>query len=286
MAKETAIEWCDATFNVWWGCTEVGPACENCYARSESKRRGYNVWGKDAPRRFLSDAYWREPLKWNREARAAGERRRVFCSSMADVFERRPELNPWRERLWKLIEATPHLDWLLLTKRPEQVMKMVPTSWRQGWPPNAWIGATVENERYATKRIKHLLPIPAPVRFVSCEPLLGPVNLAPHLGQGPGRINWVIAGGESGAGCRPSDPEWFRNMRDQCTATRVPFFFKQWGNWAPSNESTISTKRHLTVFGQELKRFRSKYDPGRELDGRTWDEHPVVNIPQSWLETA
>jgi protein gp37 len=205
---------------------------------------------------------------------------------MADVFERRQELDPWRQRLWKLIADTPHLDWLLLTKRPQNVIKMVPRAWLENWPPNVWVGTTVEDQRYAKKRLQYLLRIPAAVRFVSCEPLLGPINLAPHLGHGEGMVNWVIAGGESGAGCRPSDPEWFRDLRDQCVAAGVPFFFKQWGNWAPSDGSSNSQKRHLTVLGQELTRFRSKYDSGRYLDGCPWDENPAVRIPPSWLRTG
>jgi len=132
MAKNSSIEWTHHTFNPWWGCTKVSPACDHCYAETWAKRVGQAVWGKESPRRFFSDKHWTEPIRWNADAVADGERRRVFCASMADVFESRAELNPWRIRLWELIEATPMLDWLLLTKRPQNIGKMVP--WEKKWP--------------------------------------------------------------------------------------------------------------------------------------------------------
>src|SRR4051812_42185869 len=126
MAKNSHIEWTHHTFNPWWGCTKVSPACNNCYAELWAKRMGHKIWGGTAPRRFFTDAHWKGPLVWNEEAQAKGERERVFCASMADVFERRAELNPYRERLWALIAETPWLDWLLLTKRPQNIGGMVP----------------------------------------------------------------------------------------------------------------------------------------------------------------
>src|SRR5690606_14674702 len=132
MAKDSKIEWTHHTFNPWWGCAKVSPACKYCYAETWAKRIGSHVWGASAPSRFFTDKHWQDPLRWDAEAAERGERRRVFCASMADVFERRKELNEPRERLWKLIEETPHLDWLLLTKRPQNIALMAP--WGEDWP--------------------------------------------------------------------------------------------------------------------------------------------------------
>lgn len=207
-------------------------------------------------------------------------RPRVFSGSMCDVFEKRVDLDAPRQRLWHLIESTPHLDWLLLTKRPQFIKKMVP--WGSTWPPNIWIGVTAENQHYADKRLPHLLSVPAVVRFLSCEPLLGPIDLSPHLGQGPAKINWVISGGESMAGARPTALEWARDLRDQCVAAAVAFFWKQWGAWKPTDESSVtSPKRRLVVVGSEMERLKKK-EAGRELDGRTWDQFPTVRLPDGW----
>jgi protein gp37 len=239
MGKNSKIEWTHHTFNPWWGCVKVSPACKHCYAEAWAKRTGNDVWGHNAPRRFLSDRHWKEPLKW-----PPG---RVFCASMADVFEDREDLDPSRQRLWALIEQTPNLDWLLLTKRPECIDKTTV------WPPNVWMGVTAENQEYASLRIPLLLETNATTRFLSCEPLLGPLNLSPWLDKG---IDWVIAGGESGAKARPTNPEWFRSLRDQCVNAGVPFFFKQWGQWS-SDGSPVGKNR-----------------AGRILDGETWDQIP------------
>ena len=177
MGERTAIAWTDHTFNPWWGCERVSPGCQNCYAEAFAKRTGHDVWGKNAGRRFFGDKHWAEPLKWNAAAEAAGEPALVFCSSMADVFEDRPELVPHRERLWELIEATPHLIWQLLTKRPWNARVLTRFRYFHGLPDNVWIGTTVEDQQRADERIPHLLDIPARVRFLSCEPLLGPVEL-------------------------------------------------------------------------------------------------------------
>lgn len=227
MGENSAIEWTDHTFNPWWGCTKVSPACNNCYAEAFAKRTGNDVWGKGAARRFFGDKHWTEPVRWDAAAEKAGRSARVFCASMADVFEDHPELPPHRARLWALIERTPSLRWLLLTKRPENMRSMVPAFWNNGWPTNVWAGTTVEDQRRADERLPFLLDVPAVVRFVSCEPLLGPVNLGNDLHQYG--VNWVIAGGESGPKHRNADPEWFRSLRRQCLQTGVPFLFKQCG---------------------------------------------------------
>lgn len=228
MVANTPIEWTDHTFNPWWGCTKVSAACDNCYAEALSRRFGYSIWGHSNSRRSMSEKHWQGPIAWNAQAERSGRRRRVFCASMADVFEERNDLNKWRERLWRLIEETPALDWQLLTKRPHAVMRQI--TWSNGsWPSNVRIGTTVENQSEASKRIRHLADIPAPVRFLSCEPLLGPIDLSEWFNQG--LIDWVIAGGESGPRARTFDPEWALTLKRDCSAADVPFFFKQWGTY-------------------------------------------------------
>jgi protein gp37 len=235
------------------------------------------LWGDRAPRRFFSEAHWREPLAWNREAHAVGERRRVFCASMADVFEARADLDPWRERLWPLIEATPSLDWLLLTKRPECVGRCVP--WGKSWPNNVWLGTTAETQRWADERLPKLLRYPAAVRFVSCEPLLGLLDLSRWLRRGESRVDWVIAGGESGHKARPMNPEWARSLRDQCAREGVPFHFKQWGHWRPGDGNADGHRvRELKDSGGKAIQMVSvgKKFAGRRLDGREWNGVPWV----------
>jgi protein gp37 len=234
MGTETGIEWCDHTFNPWVGCTKVSPGCDHCYAEGWAKRTGgAALW--QGERRRTTAANWRQVLKWNAQAAAAGERKRVFCASLADVFDNQVP-DTWRQDLWCLILDTPNLDWLLLTKRPQNIAKLVPGSWSEQGYRNVWLGTTAENQAEADRRIPHLLAVPAAVRFLSCEPLLGPVDLrAVSWGHSNAlhRIDWVIAGGESGPGARPMHPNWARGLRDQCAAAGVPFFFKQWGEFEP-----------------------------------------------------
>ena len=278
MAKNSPIEWTHHTFNPWWGCVRVSPGCKNCYAEAWAKRVGLDLWGAKAPRRFFSDAHWKEPIRWNLEAAREGTRRRVFCASMADAFERRTELNSWRERLWTLIGETPWLDWLLLTKRPERIADVVP--WTNAWPANVWLGTTAENQHWANKRLPELVRHPAAVLFVSAEPLLGSLDLQPWLGSGKDqrRVSWVIAGGESGAKARPMNPDWARDLRDQCAAAGTKFHFKQWGHWGPDTANaevrvpriTLPSERGTPITLAKLGKKAS----GRRLDGRTWDEFP------------
>jgi len=262
------IEWTDHTFNPWWGCTNVSPACDSCYAEAMAKRYGHKVWGANSERRFLSDAHWAAPLKWDGAAAKSGVRRRVFCASMADVFEDREDLIPWRERLWTLIEATPHLNWLLLTKRPGNILKMMPEG---GFGPNVWLGATVELQEFAKGRIKQLLRVPATVHFLSCEPLLGPLDLSTWLHTGG--LDWVITGGESAPNARPTDPNWFEALRDQCIQSHVAFHFKQWGNWTPIKPA--GTPKSIVLLSGISVYRTTKKAAGRLLDGRSWDEIPV-----------
>ncbi len=225
MGTETAIAWTDHTFSPWWGCERVSPACNHCYAEAFAKRTGHDVWGKNADRRLLSDATWRNPIKWTRAAEAAGERRRVFSGSMCDVFEDRIDLLTPRLRLFALIEETPWLDWQLLTKRPQNVHRMVPWEWRTRWPKNAWIGTTVEDQQRAEERIRHIEQLGTWVRFLSCEPLLGPIDLTSWLTRSV--VDWVIIGAESGPKRRPTELKWMVDLAEQCQARNVPVFIKQ-----------------------------------------------------------
>lgn len=302
MGETTEISWTDSTWNPWWGCARVSEACQHCYAESLAKRFG-TEWGKTADRRFFGDKHWNDPLRWNRAAQKARKPRLVFCASMADVFEDRDDLSPHRERLWDLIGRTPWLTWQLLTKRPENISSMVPDAWYapRAWPVNVWVGTTVETQRWADERLPLLSKVPAPVRFISAEPLFEHLNLSDHLAyQGSPGANWAIAGGESGGKARPSHPDWFRNLRDTCAALGVPFLFKQWGEYGPvgpperlvivADDGTVYQRGDLDYpdgprrgeairAGHDHANLTAMYRvgkkaAGRELDGRTWDDMP------------
>jgi protein gp37 len=258
MGRFTTISWTTHTFNPWWGCARVSPACENCYAETfATVRQKLPIWGVKSPRRFFGDKHWNEPLKWDRDAKAEGVRARVFCASMADVGESRDDLKVWKAKLAQLVDKTPNLDWLFLTKRPENLGELLSLMWpdRTTWPGNIWLGATVENQKYADIRIPLLARYGASavVRFLSMEPLLGGVDLGPYLKD----IDWVILGGESGIGARPSNTDWFRSLRDQADRAGIPVNFKQFGEFGPD--------------GIKL----GKKQAGRILDGKTWDGLPV-----------
>jgi len=185
MGAITQIAWCDATFNPWVGCLRVSTACDRCYAAALSWRYGWrdgkgrDLWDPGADRKRTSSAYWRGPLRWSERAQAAGTRRRIFCASMADVFDNKVPKS-WRVDLWSLIRSTPALDWFLLTKRPQNIGDMLPPDWGAGWP-HVWLGTTTETQEEANRRIPHLVAIPAAVRFLSVEPMLEPVDVAPWL---------------------------------------------------------------------------------------------------------
>jgi len=308
MGQDSSIQWCKHSFNHVRGCVEVSPGCAFCYAREWAKRNPavFGTWGREGvgTRVVAAEASWKDPLKWDKAAAKAGERHRVFCASMADVFEdwagpmrnakgesihineliwewsttrryvekggvhRRLTMDDVRERLFDLISDTPNLDWLLLTKRPENLNRMLPwTSEHAGqhrdrcWE-NVWLGTTVENQEQADKRIPVLLNIPAKVRFLSMEPMHGPIDLSPYLqdwhrsrcpwksncmwsgsscpqcGHPSGKVDWVIVGGESGPKARPFNLDWARSIRDQCKAAGVSCFVKQMGSnvvgeWSP-----------------------------------------------------
>ena len=320
MGADTKIEWTDHTFNPWVGCTKVSPGCDHCYAEGWAKRSGHVQWGAGAARRRTSAANWRLPVKWDEQSRVAlaawqrfratclgatdadlqaegfikPRRPRVFCASLADVFDNEVP-QEWRRDLFALIAITPRLDWQLLTKRIGNVSDMVAKiataprmashagdlmahHWRNGEPPaNVSLGASIVNQPEADRDIQKLLATPAAKRFLSMEPLLGPVDLTPFLwgkheavdpicqncprdadcecGYHTRRdlklpaIDWVIVGGESGPKARPMHPQWAQSLRDQCNAAGVPFLFKQWGG-------------------------RTSKSGGRELDGLTHDGYP------------
>lgn len=305
MADRSAIEWTDSTFNPWIGCTKVSAACDHCYAEVSTPSRARGVeWGAGKPRQRTSAGNWKLPLRWNAEpfytcgcgyrgtmhdmttnaVHGCGlqfrrVRRRVFCASLADVFDNEVPAQ-WRADLFALIHATPNLDWLLLTKRIGNAAAMLnaaagavmddfcgaPTWERAPWP-NVWLGATICNQAEADRDVPKLLAVPAAVRFVSIEPMLGPVDIrdymwpvcgwwrSPHKSYAEAKaagaecglkrqslvhagaqfIDWVIAGGESSSQARPMHPDWVRSLRDQCCPAGVAFLFKQWGEWAPPN---------------------------------------------------
>jgi protein gp37 len=227
MGKST-IEWTDYTFNPWIGCTKVSPGCANCYAEALMDTRYHKVnWGRGAPRVRTGAATWGEPVRWDRAAATKGERRRVFCGSLMDVFDEEVP-DEWRLDLFRLIADTPALDWLLLTKRPEGAAVLPPLG-------HVALGVSVEDQARAEERIPRLVERWPLARFLSVEPLLAPVDLGPYLGE----IDWVIVGGESGPKARPFDVAWARSIRDQCQGAGVAYFLKQLGGWLDKRHSLI-----------------------------------------------
>lgn len=310
--KNSKIEWTDHTFNPWIGCAKVSTGCANCYA---------GIYGT---RKRTSPTYWRGPIFWNKEAAQSKVRPRVFCGSLCDVFEDRPELDSSRIDLMMLIEKTPYLDWLLLTKRPENVKPLIERAQEQAgagvyadtWimRTGVWIGTSVEDQDAADKRIPHLLKIPAQVRFLSMEPLLGPVDLHqiptgderyPYLNAltgirwrevtilpdgtslrsfdedtyfdtTPYTVDWVIVGGESGHNARPMDPEWTLSIRNQCQFADVPFYFKQWGEWWPHDQGEWIGGPSIDPDAPDAEFYKvGKHAAGRLLNGREWNEFPT-----------
>ena len=338
MSENSKISWTDHTFNPWIGCTKVSQGCEHCYAESFARRYGKADWGPTAQRVRTSANNWRKPLRWNKaqwqECAACGwrgpvsethyfcptcdgedlrpTRQRVFCASLADVFEDNSQLDEWRLELFDLMEATPNLDWMLLTKRPRNINNMVPYNWHGGcrWPDNVWMGTSVENQEQAKQRIAALRWVPAPVTFLSCEPLLGPLDLSSYVIAGVGYVphkstltHWdhsrrlvdlIIVGGESGPHARPMHPDWARSLRDQCQAAGIAFHYKQHGAWLHQSQVSAELQRDLAMAealgasftyhnwsdGTRSIRLSRQYAGtpiGRELDGRAWDEYPKAN---------
>lgn len=317
MGENTKIEWATHTFNPW---------CEHCYAeRDMDKRLGRAKWGPAGTRRKTSAANWAKPLKWAREAEQLGQRQRVFCASLADVFEdwqgaivvrvdggdvnlgtdgrasRGPDdrltMNDLRRDLFQLIDATPWLDWLLVTKRPENIRRMWPTfdngEVNTDYRHNCWLLTSISTQADAGKNIPELLKCRdlVPVLGVSAEPLLGPVELGvtrreardSRASQLAPRafLDWLIVGGESGPHARPMHPEWARGLRDQCQAAGVPFFFKQWGEFLPFDQCgaadvklPIEDAMNHAATGAPVRVGKAK--AGRLLDGSEWNEFPEM----------
>lgn len=310
--KDTKIEWAHHTFNPWVGCTKVSPACDHCYAEAWAKRSGSVQWGGE--RRRTSDANWRLPLKWNRQAEREGRRYRVFCASLADVFDNQVPIE-WLRDLCDLIELTPNLTWLLLTKRIGNVFERLIQARSHDFiagQRNVWLGATICNQDEADRDIPKLLATPARVKFLSVEPMLGRIYIEDipdpaggvclkplaglrWVGDGQGRsevralggrIDWVICGGESGPGARPMHPDWARSLRDQCASASVPFLFKQWGEWLPwhhFSDAAIDDPPEQTRFSTREWRADEWIDVGRPdywptMDGEIDDSQCVGRV--------
>jgi protein gp37 len=241
------------TWNGWWGCIRKSEGCVNCYAEDLAPMYGHTgLWGpaSTTERWILSADNWSKPFQWNRKAQKLGHRLSVFCGSMMDIFEENPQLDLPRAWALAIMGATPWLNWLLLTKRPELILSMVPAHWLTNWPDNVWTGCSVENQKRAHERLPELLKVPALIHFVSFEPALEEVNFMPWIHD----IQWIICGGESGKNHRPFDLDWARSARDQVRVAYgqgydCRFFFKQVGG-------------------------RHHNSGGRLLDGRVWDEMP------------
>lgn len=295
MAIKTKIEWTDRTYNPWIGCSEVSPGCRNCYAKALVNRRNWDADWKVAGRRKITKTAG-DPVRWNREARDGGTHYTVFCASLADVFEDHPALSPLRVEFWRLVKATTNLNWMILTKRPENISKMLPPDWGEGYA-NVCLMVSVENQCYFDRRVPLLRAVPARYRALSVEPLIGPLRLPPGALVG---IDLVIVGGESGPKARPMHPEWVREARDACLRDGVKFFFKQWGNWTPDVACARADLCNGMVFtdfdvpplnlasvpligdrqtavvqagASVVFRAKSKDAAGSEIDGQTYKEH-------------
>lgn len=275
MTTDSGIEWTDDTRNFWWGCFKVSPGCKNCYAEGFAKRVGRDIWGPaSTTARWRTKGVWADIVKADKKYAAEGVRKKAFVQSMSDTFEEHPQLDEWREEMFAILESLVATDVQLLTKRPENVARMVPAHWMTSWPKHIWMGTSVENQAAADERIPHLLKIPAAVRFLSVEPLLGPVLLdngesswltcTSHLtgeeddatlmdnpccesfwahGHHYHGIDWVIVGGESGGGARPFDLDWAESLRRQCQDAGVAFFMKQIGDNAYWNGARFHAGR-------------------------------------------
>lgn len=268
MGTTTGIEWTDSTFNPWIGCTNISPGCDHCYAEAQNAYRKWTEWGPHGDRRRTSAANWRKPREWNVDAarfqRKHSRRQRVFCASLADVFDNQAPAQ-WRADLFALIRECSAIDWQLLTKRPQNIAKMLPADWGGGYP-NVWLGITTESQTYYDQRWRVLREIPARVRFISYEPAIGPLRLG--VGVQP---DWLISGGESGHHARVMCAAWARDVRDDCKRLGVAYFHKQWGTFA---SNPLVQEQGLTPKQAEA------IDPvgkgGKLLDGAVWHEFPVA----------
>lgn len=254
MAENSKIEWTTHTFSPWIGCQHVSAGCDNCFAETlMDTRYGKVEWGPHGERKRTSAEYWKQPHRWAKKAKAAGIRPRVFCASLCDVFDNQvPER--WRYDLFAMINFTPELDWLLLTKRPENIGKMLAKNIELNfWPwPNVWLGITAEDQENYDRRWPILAKLPAAVRFVSYEPAIGPLNIKAisaaynHVHVPSNAVvpvlrfpDWLICGGETGKSPRMMESAWARDVRDQCASTYTAFFFKQMTGKKPIPEDLM-----------------------------------------------
>lgn len=251
MGKDTKINWTHHTANFWWGCMKVSDGCKNCYAETLSRRYGKQIWGPpETTEREPKIGVWEDILKWDKEAKEAGERRRVFVSSMSDFLEDHPTVTQLRNNAMRLIERLEWLDVLILTKRPENAPRFL-VDWFEDWPAHVWMGASVENQKAADERIPELSKIPAPIRFLSVEPMLEPLNIYGYLLDGwhkfSPKIKWVIVGGESGPKCRPFGWDWARDLEHQCACADVAFWMKQGGGYPNKRENLEDIPEDLRI---------------------------------------
>lgn len=317
MAQNSKIEWTHHTANLWHGCTKVHAGCDNCYAETLSNRWGREIWGNDKPRMEIKSV-WNDLKRFQKEAAAAGEVHRVFVGSMMDIFEKPMPLvdskgeavlidgqpmtteNARQHFFFNVIPDCPNLLFLLLTKRPSNINKHIPESWKTDPPKNVMFGTSPCDQKTADILIPQLLQVKGK-HFLSIEPLLGPVDLSIFFGLYEYEENkwatrvgsrwkdspdWVIVGGESGHGARPMHPDWVRSLRDQCKSAEVPFFFKQWGELLPHCQ--IDNVLPDLIGASAVRKFPSPNNPdkmntyykigkgkaGRLLDGVIYDEFP------------
>jgi protein gp37 len=288
MSNQTKIEWCDFTVNFWEGCQKVGPGCDHCYAEARDVRfTGGSHWGPQAPRRKVKGGIGKLG-RINRQARAFhaehGHWPRVFCSSLSDVFDNAVDRG-WRYEAFAAINLCTNTRAILLTKRIGNVFAMIPPGWASpelfGWPSHVGLMITVVNQEEADRDIPKLLDLKArlgiPWVGLSMEPLLGTVTLKLNWLHDRFCLDWIIVGGESGRHARPSNPQWFRDIRDQCEAAGTPFLFKQWGEWVSVSEVEGPGQHHKFEDGRTARRTGKKL-AGRTLDGRTWDQFPEALV--------
>jgi protein gp37 len=276
MSETTGIGWTDHTFNPWIGCTKVSQGCKLCYAETQNNRYGWNPegWGAGKPRKRTSAANWKKPIQWAKQAVKDGVIRRVFCSSLADVMDDEVP-GEWTVDLTEMIESIGRyiggLEWLILTKRPENIRNVIPDEWLSDPPDYVRLGVTCEDQANANKRIPQLINAWKGKNFLSVEPMISRISLvgfaSPTWGMIPESafIHWVICGGESGAGCRPMDIEWARDLRDQCQTAGVPFFFKQLGGFPDKRHDPAGWPEDLRV--QEFPLLRQAARDVTRLEG-------------------
>lgn len=247
MGDTTGIAWTSHTWNPWMGCFKVSQGCKNCYADVlTSGKMGLDVFGSDlSKRQKTGKSVWARPWLWNRDAAGVGVPARTFCASLADVFEDAPGPNEWRKDVFTVIRETTWLDWQLLTKRPENLERMLPDDWGDGWG-NVWLGTSIEDNVVA-ERSSILTSVPAFNHFISYEPAIGPGDEIPLEG-----VEWMIVGGESGPGYRHMDLQWARDMRVRCADSGVAFFFKQ--------DSAIRTEMGIDALGEVVRHYPKSWN--------------------------